>query len=94
MGYKIFASTIITYVFASTSIFSSGVIADDRANRQQCDPVCVATYFCNGLNQTFYEDKELFEIARKATNNELARFFCVWKEGLVLPGGKETWAPK
>ncbi|WP_455209893.1 hypothetical protein [Kaarinaea lacus] len=58
-----------------------------------CGFDCEARHICNGLNQNFFEDKRKFEIARRTTNNELARFYCIWQEGLVLPSdNKEDWA--
>jgi hypothetical protein len=56
-----------------------------------CGLDCEAMHICNGLNQQFYSKKEDFEAARRATNSELARYYCVWREGLVLPKGKESW---
>ena len=74
------ASFLSLYMLSGCALFES-----------PCGLDCEARHVCNGLNENFYGDKTSFEVAKRSSNSELARFYCVWQEGLVLPGGKDTY---
>ena len=56
-----------------------------------CGADCEANYICNDLNTKFVNNEREFKIAKRASNLDLVQTSCVWREGLVLPKGKEHW---
>jgi hypothetical protein len=57
-----------------------------------CGADCEAKYLCNGLNQRYYNNENAFKLAKHRAKNPLAKNFCVWRKGLVLP--EDTLIPK
>lgn len=86
--------TIIAVLISGCSLFDdsrNGVKDNDPLASVKAEAKLVCSYF-NGLHSYNGKDKKVaeinrvaFSLARNESNNELARLFCQYKKGMVLP---------
>lgn len=66
----------------ATTVITGCTTTSHRVSEKELEARIVCNYLSKRANLT----EKSFEVLRFRANNDLTRLFCIWKEGLVLPG--------